>query len=167
MALQELLDEYDAYLDQEVVKQKFPQELYRGDNRDLAAIMTAGGFFPKKNGGDAPTIYSLLLHCAENGYGGPFISTTEDVDIAKEFGANLYKIDAEMLVVAEENWTKLTDYYDRFKAEMEVELNDTHARNRANGNMQKLWSALQYHEKQKEWLVVNCILKEHIQLQNT
>lgn len=157
MTLQELLDEYDTYLDEMAVTMQFDQQLYRGDNRDLAAITAAGGFFPKEHGSDAPTIEVLLKHCAINGYGGPFISTTEDMDIARGFGSNLYSIDEGMFVVAEENWTKLADYHKRFKAAMDEGQGTFIERNNVSQKMELLWPALQYHEAQKERLVINNI----------
>lgn len=158
MALRELLEEFDAYLDEDAAAMQFPEQLYRGDNRDLAAITAAGGFFPKKNGADAPTIWALLNHCAVNGYGGPFISATKNADIAREFGSNLYGIDAGMYVVAEENWTKLADYYRRLKASMDAGEGAVNERNKATGYMGNLlWPSLQYHEAQKEHLVINNI----------
>lgn len=167
MALHELLEEFDVYLDEEVKTISFPSQLYRGDNRDWTAITAAGGFFPKKNGGDAPSIWALLNHCAVNGYGGPFISTTEDPDIAREFGGNLYGIDAGMDVVSEENWTKLEEYYKRFKDEMDTGLGDIGERNRTSNYMGNfLWPALQYHKAQREQLVIPNIPIGHIHLQN-
>lgn len=164
MTLQELLNEFDGYLDQEVETTSSSSLLYRGDKRDLAEITAAGGFFPK-NGREDPSIYTLLNHCAENGYGGPFISTTENPDMARKFGSNLYQIDAGMLIVADETWTRLADYHRRFKEALDAGEGTTEKRNSAIYYMTRIGTALQYNKAQGERLVINNIPIKHIHLQ--
>lgn len=80
-----LLDEYDDILNEFVPVIKSSTILYRGDQRDNNEIKQANGFFPKKNEGNPVDYYNVIQHCIINGYGGPFISITNNRNRAIEF----------------------------------------------------------------------------------
>lgn len=166
MALQDVITEFETYLNKNVKTTYFSLPLYRGDNRDLAAIKTAGGFLPKNNAKEKPVIRTLLYHCAENSYGGPFISTTEDKEVARSFGRNLYRINSGMIVVSKDNWTNLTDYHNLLEHEKNVCEADTDIEilNTASRHIRLLNAAIQYNNAQSEQLVVNKIPTQVIKL---
>lgn len=168
MALQELITEFEIYLNKEVERAYFPLPLYRGDNRDLEAIKEAEGFLPKNNAKEKPVIRTLLYHCAENSYGGPFISTTEDQAVASGFGRYVYRINAGMGVVSAENWTKLANYRNLLMHEKSVANADTDVTilNRASRYIELLNAAIQYNNAQREQLVIKKIPMQVIKLLN-
>lgn len=172
MALEKLIQEVEAYREN-LVETELPLiPLYRGDKRTLDVIKAAGGFLPKKHGENEPTIDELIQHCIENGYGGPFISTSEDKGIAGEFGANLYRINPgvnpDVRIVEESNWGRLTDYCNRLNTELEAyrksENPDFMVINTANRHIREINTALNYHGAQREKLVVRRIPMDVIEL---
>lgn len=98
-----LLDEYDNILSKNVPLIKSSTILYRGDQRNNDEIEQVGGFSPKKNQGEPLDYYNVIQHCIINGYGGPFISVTNDKDSAIEFAKGSSKTNKGFLYSIKDN----------------------------------------------------------------
>lgn len=98
-----LLDEYYKLLEENAPLTKSSIILYRGDQRSGDEIKQAGGFTPKKNCNEPLDYYNVIQHCIINGYGGPFISVTNDKDSAIEFAKGSSKINKGFLYSIKDN----------------------------------------------------------------
>ena len=158
MNLNELIAEYEKFLDQMAECEWEPKELFRGDNRTYEQIKSMKGFFPKANGRNRPVIRELIYHCTKNGYGGPFISTSRNKNTASGFG-KLYRINAGCQVVAQSNWERINSYYAQFEQALGNGRDDyaIEVINGAGFCKRQLHAALQYHQAQDEVLVINHI----------
>lgn len=172
MTLKELNEHVEAFLATHIQAKVSTEILYRGDQRELATIEAQGGFSPKKNGTEPQDIYNLIHHCTENGYGGPFISTSSDKGIAEEFKGNghVYTIAQGCQVVDDCNWTDIQIYYDRIEEVLSSsnpsDWEELRYKNSLEKYKESFYTALQYNEKQKEVLILGSVPINKIKIED-
>lgn len=167
-----LLDEYDNILSKNVPLIKSSTILYRGDQRNNDEIEQVGGFSPKKNQGEPLDYYNVIQHCIINGYGGPFISVTNDKDSAIEFAKGSSKTNKGFLYSIKDNInivdfnsiiTKLKEWLNDIdlviqnlqitNPNIESDLDFINKKTMYNQYKAYIYTAEKYHEAQKEELV--------------
>lgn len=171
MTLKELNEHVEAFLATHIQAKVSTEILYRGDQRELARIEAQGGFTPKKNGTEPQDIYNLIHHCTENGYGGPFISTSSDKGIAEEFKGNghVYTIAPGCQIVDDCNWTDIQIYYDKIVDALknpDVSESEYLYKNSLEQYRASFYTALQYNTKQEEVLVIGSIPIDKITIED-
>ena len=163
MTLEELNEHVEAFLATRIQAKAATETLYRGDKRELTEIAAKGGFTPKKNATEPQDIYNLIHHCTENGYGGPFISTSRNKEIAGKFKGtgHVYEISSGCQIVDDCNWSDIQIYYDKIvevlKNSDATEQEKVRCKNSLERYKASFYTALEYNKKQEEVLVLGSI----------
>lgn len=181
MTYEEIKKQYekvDMFLDSSIKIEESAVMLYRGDKRDKKEIEKGGGFRPKNNGDKPADYFNLIMHCKENSYGGPFISTTTSADMARAFadknGKYVYQIKIGQRIVSEANWAEMENQKRILESCKEAFYKLSKDKQSTSEAMQLIGGinriiedisvAQEYHEKQQEVLVVNFISLDSISL---